>query len=121
MRRSLVAICVFVLLMCGSCALAQQGLGGNPKKGQAIYEQNCLRCHGAKLDGNGPDGRYLVVPRADFNSPHSRAKTDFELLIAISQGVLFSPMHGWRDRLNDEQIRDVLSFIRMVAPFLAIS
>ena len=69
---------------------------GNPRDGQAIYEKTCLRCHGEKLDGNGPEGQYLIVRPANFQSVNSRAKTDWELLITIANGALFSPMHGYR-------------------------
>ena len=63
----------------------------------------------------------LIVPSADFHSLKSRLKTNAEWLLAIKQGVLFSPMHGWSDRLSEQQIRDVLSYIRTFAPFSAVS
>ena len=47
----------------------------------------------------------------------SRSKTDMEMLIIISHGIIFSPMHAWRDRLADQDIMDVLSYIRSLAPF----
>jgi cytochrome c oxidase cbb3-type subunit 3 len=115
----LVISLVFILV----CAVTvwAQAIRGNPSNGQAIYEKNCLRCHGKNLDGQGPDARTLIVPPANLQSPGSRAKTDWELLITISHGVMFSPMHGWRERLTQDQILDVLSYIRMMAPFDAIS
>lgn len=108
------------MVFTGSWLLAQE-VRGNPKNGQAVYEKHCLRCHGASGDGLGPDATDLVVPPANFQSAKSRAKTDFELLIAISNGVLFSPMHGWRGRLNDTEMMDVIAYIRTFAPFLSIS
>jgi cytochrome c oxidase cbb3-type subunit 3 len=36
--------------------------------------------------------------------------------VAISNGVLFSPMHGFRGKLTDEQMLDVLSYIRSMSP-----
>lgn len=42
-------------------------------------------------------------------------------MLSISQGVLFSPMHGWRDRLSEQEMRDVLSYIRSFAPFLPVT
>ncbi len=120
MTRMACAAMVAAMVL-GTAWMAAHAQYGNPKNGQAIYQQHCLRCHGEKLDGSGPDGQYLVVPPANFQSLSSRSKTDWELLIAISQGVLFSPMHGWSGRLNDDQIRDVLSYIRMQAPFNPVS
>lgn len=69
----------------------------------------------------GRDVKDLIVPPADFHSLKSRSKTDAELLLAIKQGVLFSPMHGWSDRLSEQQMRAVLSYIRTLAPFNAVS
>ncbi len=104
-----------LVILCSTWAVGQVQRG-NPREGQAIYQTNCLRCHGEKLDGKGPDGLYLIVRPADLRSINTRAKTDWELLITISNGVLFSPMHGFRGKLTDQQMLDVLSYIRTVAP-----
>jgi cytochrome c oxidase cbb3-type subunit 3 len=100
---------------------AAQTVRGNPKAGQAIYSQHCLRCHGEKLDGNGPDAQDLIVRPADLSSNRSRTKSDWELLVALSNGVLFTPMHTYRGKLTDEQMLDVLSYIRSVVPFDTVS
>lgn len=111
-----------VLLVFGLTSwVSAQTARGNPKAGQAVYEKNCLRCHGSKLDGNGPESRDLIVQPANLQSLESRAKTDWELLVTITNGSLFTPMHGFRGKLTDEQILDVLSYIRSVAPFDAVS
>lgn len=93
-----------------------QVIRGDSKAGQGVYQQHCLRCHGANLDGNGPDSRDLIVQPTDFRSQLSRSKTDWELLVAISNGVLFSPMHGFRGKLTDQEMLDVLSYIRFMSP-----
>ncbi|MEC4890250.1 MAG: cytochrome c [Nitrospira sp.] len=107
---------VVVLMFLATSWVSAQVLRGNPKEGQALYEKNCLRCHGNTLDGNGPDSRDLIVRPANLQSPLIRSKTDWELLVTISNGVLFSPMHGFRGKLTDQQMLDVLSYIRSVAP-----
>lgn len=89
----------------------------NPKNGQALYGQHCVRCHGQSGNGMGPDAQYLIVPPANFQSLKSRSKTDWELLITISHGIIFSPMHGWRDRLSEQDMMDIISYIRVLAPF----
>ncbi len=101
----------------GSAIAFAQGEIGDPGRGQLVYEANCLRCHGKNLDGNGPDGWRLIVPPANFQSLASRSKADWELMVPILDGVMFTPMHGWRGRLKSDQIRDVLSYIRIMAPF----
>ncbi|MBH0191030.1 MAG: cytochrome c [Nitrospira sp.] len=107
---------VIILIFIGTSWVSAQVSRGNQKMGQSVYEQQCLRCHGSKLDGNGPDSDDLIVRPANLQSRITRSKTDWELLVAISNGVLFSPMHGFRDKLTDEQILDVLSYIRAMSP-----
>jgi len=51
----------------------------------------------------------------------SRSKTDWELLITISHGAAFTPMHGFRGKLTDQQVMDVLAYVRMMAPFDPLS
>lgn len=114
--KTFALLCTLSLVVFGASWAAGQTARGNPKAGQTVYEQQCLRCHGPKLDGNGPDGQYLIVRPANLQAPTSRAKTDWELLVTISNGVLFSPMHGFRGKLTDQQMLDVLSYIRIMAP-----
>ncbi len=107
--------CALTIIVFGSSWAAGQTARGNPETGQAVYEKQCLRCHGSKLDGKGPDSQDLIVRPANLQSQASRSKTDWELLVTISNGVLFSPMHGFRGKLTDQQMLDVLAYIRSVA------
>ena len=105
-----------ILISVSTPLVFAQVIRGDSKSGQKVYEQQCLRCHGAKLDGNGPDSQDLIAHPANLRSQVIRSKTDWELLVAISNGVLFSPMHGFRGKLTDQQMLDVLSYIRSVSP-----
>jgi mono/diheme cytochrome c family protein len=107
------ALCIVVL---GNSWAAGQTVRGNPKEGQTVYEKNCLRCHGSNLDGKGPDSQDLIVRPANFQPSIIRSKTDGELLVTISNGVPFSPMHSFRGKLTDQQMLDVLSYIRAGPP-----
>jgi mono/diheme cytochrome c family protein len=121
MKARGIAVILIGVFMLGSGWVSAQSAKGDPKNGQLVYEKNCLRCHGLSLEGDGPDGRFLIVGPANLQSLRSRSKTDWELLLAISHGVAFTPMHGWRDRLTQEQILDVLAYIRMMAPSDVVS
>lgn len=110
-----ITIAVFTIVLSSSWIAAQVRLG-HPDRGEAIYKEQCLRCHGRMGDGDGPDVQGLIVRPTDFHAERSRAKSDFELLVAISNGVLFSPMHSWRGRLKDEEMMDVIEYIRDLAP-----
>lgn len=117
MKTTMVGILSLMAVGLFGSLVAAESLSGNPKKGEVLYKQHCVGCHGAAGDGLGPNIKELIVPPENFRAPKSRTKTDMELYIAIKQGVLFSPMHGWADRLSDQEIRDVLRYIRSVAPF----
>jgi cytochrome c oxidase cbb3-type subunit 3 len=112
--RLMVSIVVIVVT---GVWLVAQSYAGSTKNGERIFQQHCAGCHGTSGDGLGPDIKELIVPPANFRSVKSRTKTDMELYLAIKQGVLFSPMHGWADRLTDQEIRDVVRYIRNMAPF----
>lgn len=85
--------------------------------GEVIYQQHCLRCHGKGGDGKGPDAEHLMVSPQDFHSSESTGKTELELRSIIIWGLIFSPMHGWWDRLSSEEIRAVIAYIRHLAPY----
>ena len=116
--KIMISFLTFVVLT--SLVFGQQ-MGGDPHIGKDLYEKHCLQCHGIKGDGNGPDTQFLIVPPANFHSLQSRSKTDWELVTIITHGVIFSPMHGWANRLTEQEIWDVLSYIRMLAPFNPIT
>lgn len=113
---SKIAVAAFILISALASLAFAQVTRGDSKTGQGVYEQQCLRCHGSKLDGNGPDSQDLIVRPADLRSQTTRSKTDWELLVAISNGVLFTPMHSFRGKLTDQQMLDVLSYIRFMSP-----
>jgi len=89
---------------------------GNPEQGKVIFEENCMECHGRTGDGRGPVGYFLAVEPADFLSIESRMKSDTELFTIIKDGTLFDEMHGWEKILSEQDIHDVLRYIRTLAP-----
>jgi mono/diheme cytochrome c family protein len=105
---------ICTLILGSSAVLAQRP--GTPQTGQAIYQQHCVRCLGKALDGKGPDTASLGVPPANFHSAHSRTKDDIELWLTIQRGRMFTAMHNWSDELGDDQISDVVTYIRSVVP-----
>jgi mono/diheme cytochrome c family protein len=91
-------------------------LDGRPRSGQQIYEEQCFRCHGEKGYGDGPDAASLIVPPTNFHSARSRQKSEMELLSTLEYGIAYSPMHGWRGRLGDDELLEVVAYIRQLAP-----
>ncbi len=57
-------------------------------RGQTLYTQNCLSCHGANGDGNGPAALGLVPPPIAFTDKHrARERSVFALYQVIEQGI----------------------------------
>ncbi|MBA3966231.1 MAG: cytochrome c, partial [Nitrospirales bacterium] len=98
-----------------------QEVPGNPQNGRILFEKHCANCHGEKGAGHGPDTKFLTVQPANFHSLESRSKTDEELMTVITYGAVFSPMHGWANRLTENERWDVLRYIRLLAPFNPIA
>jgi len=105
----------FLLMFIGSTTA--QGLMTNPFAGKALYQTHCLRCHGPLGDGKGPDAETLRVPPRDFHTPESTARNEYELRSIIIWGLVFSPMHSWGHRLTPQEIRNLISYIRHLAPY----
>jgi cytochrome c oxidase cbb3-type subunit 3 len=93
---------------------------GDAAKGKSIYETYCVACHGAEGKGDGAAAATLTTKPAD----HS----DGNIMNAIPNEVLFKAikeggaavgksnlMPAWGATLKDEQISDVLAYVRSLA------
>ena len=85
--------------------------------GKALYQQDCLPCHGADGKGDGPVGLTLNPRPADL-SIHAvpGVHTDGQLFNWISNGFPNSPMPAFAGRLSATQRWDLVNFIRTFAP-----
>lgn len=81
------------------------------ERGEAVYIQQCLGCHGADLRGDGPDSAGMDPPPADFTQPHTMVHSDEDLIYWVRNGKQGTAMPGFENVLSDEEIRDVLSYI----------
>ena len=82
------------------------------ERGRSYYMQLCFSCHGASGRGDG-EWAYRMTPRpADLTGERTRRRSDRELRAAIDEGVVGTAMRGWKDRLSDPQIHQVLSYVR---------
>jgi mono/diheme cytochrome c family protein len=92
--------------------------------GRVVYFEHCASCHGAQLEGQPnwrdrlPNGRLPAPPHDD--SGHTWHHS-LELLFAMTKQGLVPPlappgyqtdMPGFADRLTDEEIWNVLAYIR---------
>ena len=86
--------------------------GGDPAEGRPLYEKHCLLCHGPEGRGDGPEGKLMSPPATNFKSPESRRKTDAMLLKSIREGHPRTAMTDWEGILLEEDILNVLAYIR---------
>ena len=80
--------------------------------GKQIYQQNCVSCHGDTGRGDGPAARALPGLPADFTQQHFSMHTDAEVYGWIKGGKPGTAMPGFGDALDDEQVWQVITYIR---------
>jgi len=112
---ALIITTILLFLFTGPTVFAQPSKG-NPQQGKVLFEENCMECHGRTGDGTGPVGYFLAAQPADLLSVETRMKSDSELYMIIKDGILFDEMHGWEGLLSNQDIHDVISYIRTLAP-----
>ncbi len=57
-------------------------------------------------------GKALKPPPTDFTSPKSKTKSDTEWMKIIQDGLPSTTMPGYKGQLSEQQILDVLTYIR---------
>jgi mono/diheme cytochrome c family protein len=84
-------------------------------RGGLVYANYCVTCHGINADGNGRAAR-LHSPRP--TNLRASDKNDEYIKLIVSRGgeaLGRSPkMPPWAEELTDEQINDVVAFVRSV-------
>ena len=100
-------------------------------QGAALYAEHCASCHGAELEGapdwrrRGADGLYPAPPHDETGHTwHHGDRLLFDYTKLGGEGLLAasgitnfeSGMPGFAEILTDDEIRDVLAFIKSTWP-----
>jgi len=82
-------------------------------RGGLVYANYCVTCHGVMADGNGRAAR-LYDPRPANLRASNKNDAYVELIVRRGGEPLGrSPkMPPWEEELTDEQIRDVVKYVR---------
>ncbi len=81
--------------------------------GQKLYASNCVPCHGASGQGDGPASIGLNPRPANFALHMVPGKhTDGQVFLWIANGYPNSAMPAWSPRLTDEQIWQLVGYLR---------
>jgi mono/diheme cytochrome c family protein len=109
LRRALVLLCVSVTVL--ACAASDGELSGDPDRGEQLYGAHCVACHGGATGGEISD----VPPRHNAEG-HTWHHPDCELVEIVLEGMPQRPGHpsmpAFRDRLDEEDVHDILAHIR---------
>ena len=79
--------------------------------GAKVYATNCASCHGETGHGDGPVAASLTPRPVDLAALQA-ASADDMLFWYISTGKAGTAMVGWKGILADEQIWEVVTFLR---------
>ena len=81
--------------------------------GEEIFKTHCASCHGPVGHGDGPAGESLDPKPRNLAVFASRVGDDY-LYWRINTGVDGTAMVPWKGILTDEQIWQVITFIRVL-------
>lgn len=81
------------------------------EQGAEIFKNNCQMCHGPQGHGDGPAGQALDPKPQNLAEVQTKVGDDF-LFWRIHDGKPGTSMVAWKGVLTDEQIWQVVSFIR---------
>lgn len=102
---SRVLVLMALMAVAAGMALAQQS---SAQKGQATFDAKCAMCHGK--DGKGQTAMGKANNLKDLGSGEVQNMKDSELQNLIESGK--GKMPAYKGKLNDEQLEQVVAYIR---------
>jgi mono/diheme cytochrome c family protein len=100
-------VTTFLLLAAALALGAGRFVSADEAEGAVLYKKRCQMCHAA--NGKG----FKAIKSQDFTDPDWQAKVkDEELIEVTKKGVKGTAMPGFADKLNDEEIKAVVAYIR---------
>lgn len=88
------------------------------ERGFKLYHANCLQCHGAP--GIPPDrGALGMTPVPAFLVPTAREWSAAKLQWVIKNGIKMTGMPAWKYRMSDDEIWQVVAFLKQKLPYVS--
>jgi mono/diheme cytochrome c family protein len=85
------------------------------RSGRQRYVFDCRQCHGNSGRGDGDMSHAGGVPSDFTDDVWQHGESDGEIFIVIRDGVT-ADMQGYGDQLSDEEIWNLVNYIRTFAP-----
>lgn len=95
---------------------------GDPIRGQAVYQERCVQCHGVSGDGDGPSAKYMYPRPRDYrkgifkftSTPYGYHPLRSDLVRTVRMGVRGTSMPSF-GLLPDEELESVVDYVVMLA------
>lgn len=121
----LVSWCVLSVVAHGSLTLASAGVGSPPvdstERARALYKSQCLLCHGAGGEADGPGAYLLFPPARDFTggrfklaSTANGVPSNDDLIATLRRGIPGTSMPSW-DWMPEEDLQVLADHVRSLA------
>ena len=88
------------------------GLSDTQQRGAALFQQNCAFCHGADGTGKNWIGSFLEPHARDLTADAIINQATERLEQVIRDGLEGTSMPAWKHVLSDNQIDDVISYLK---------
>jgi mono/diheme cytochrome c family protein len=85
--------------------------------GQQRYQKMCAFCHGKDAAGNGAMAPKGTTPSSLIDDKWDRGSTDGEIFLVLRDGA--GPkfdMKGFKDRIPDRDLWNIVNYLRSLAP-----
>ena len=108
------------VLLSGMCMLSAFAGIGDPAAGKVTYEKACSMCHGMTGKGDGSTaGALNPRPRNHTDGQYMNTLTDDYLFKVIKEGGVSvgksALMPAWGAQIEDEDIHNVIAYVRTLA------
>ncbi len=80
--------------------------------GKELYTENCMICHKESGKGGKVTIKGKSLKPADLTSDHMKKMTDDKIFEHISEGIPDEGMPSFKDKLKEDQIRQIVKHIR---------
>lgn len=101
-----------------SASEARNPLAGRPEAredGEDVFAAYCAVCHNDDGRGGGAIGPNLNPRVPDLTSARTQEMTDGEIYYVIEHGVRWTGMPSWKRELSEEEMWQLVSYIRHLA------